>query len=175
MNKKTLVIVAHPNLKDSVVNRAWSEAVHGEVTLRDLAALYPEGTAIDVAAEQAVLDQHDRIILQFPLYWYSAPTILKLWSEEVLTFGWAYGTAHHLEGKELGIAVSCGGKEAEFREGGVQLHPLKTYMTQYEGIAAFIHATYIGCHAFYDTFNENTPIRLVEDCKDYLSFIKKPL
>lgn len=173
MKKKTLVIVAHPNLQESVVNRAWAEAVCGEVTLRNLTELYPSGTSIDVSAEQAVLEQHDRIIFQFPLYWYSAPTILKQWCEDVFTFGWAYGTAHHLEGKELGIAVSCGGKEAEFREGGVQLHPLQTYMTQYEGIAAFIHVAYIGCHAFYDTFNENTPSRLAEDCKRYLAFLQK--
>ncbi len=77
---KTLVIIAHPDMARSRVNAAWAEALRraGDITLRDLSALYPDGM-IDGAVERSLLEAHDRIILQFPLTWYSCPPILSAW------------------------------------------------------------------------------------------------
>ncbi|WP_373811713.1 NAD(P)H-dependent oxidoreductase, partial [Porphyromonas loveana] len=69
--KKTLVIVVHPDLDHSVINKAWTKAVEGAATIHNLYGQYPDGR-IDVAHEQALLEAHDRIIFQFPLYWYAA-------------------------------------------------------------------------------------------------------
>lgn len=112
-----VVIVAHPNLAMSRINAAWLDAarhVQG-VTTRDLYALYPDWK-IDVPTEQALLAAHKRIILQFPFQWYSSPPLLKLWLDEVLTHGWAYGTSDGaLRGKDLGIAVSTWSKAADYQ------------------------------------------------------------
>ena len=76
--------------------------------MRYLYDLYPDGR-IDVVAEQAALTAVDRIVLQFPMYWYSSPALLKQWQDDVLTYGWAYGsTGRALAGKELLVAVSTG-------------------------------------------------------------------
>ncbi|MEM9227864.1 MAG: NAD(P)H-dependent oxidoreductase, partial [Verrucomicrobiota bacterium] len=85
---KPLVIVAHPNLTESRFNQALYKAAaeHPDITTRVLYEAYPDWK-IDVAHEQALLEAHDRIILQFPLYWYSTPPMLKLWEDEVLTYG----------------------------------------------------------------------------------------
>src|ERR1700754_351570 len=107
---KTLVIVAHPELNTSRINRKWMHRLgvprSRDVTVHDLYAAYRD-RPIDVAREQALLKAHDRVILQFPFFWYSAPPLLKTWIDMVLEHGWAYGPGGHaLRGKEFGIAVS---------------------------------------------------------------------
>ncbi|MFF1528649.1 NAD(P)H-dependent oxidoreductase [Cellulomonas sp. NPDC058312] len=45
----------------------------------------------DVRAEQAKLAAAELLVLQFPLWWYGPPAILKGWFDRVLTAGFAYG------------------------------------------------------------------------------------
>ena len=51
--------------------------------MRDIFQLYPD-YKIDVSAEQEALLRHDTIILQYPMFWFNMPAILKLWFDEVL-------------------------------------------------------------------------------------------
>ena len=91
---KILHLVFHPDLTSSRVNRVWREQIEasGKVSLsRDLYAEYPD-FQIDVAQEQELLVAHKRIVLQFPFYWYSATPLLKKWLDDVLTYGFAYGS-----------------------------------------------------------------------------------
>lgn len=168
---KTLIIIAHPHLDKSVINRRWMEALMGHVTIHKLYESYPDGTPINIRHEQSLIEQHDRIIFQYPLYWYAAPALLKEWIDQVFTEGWAYGAGGDaLTTKELGVAVSCGGKESEFRSGGNQQHPLATYMAVYDGIASFARCRFIGFHAVYDTYNPQTLETFEENCQAYLRF-----
>ena len=61
-----------------------------DVEVRDLYALYPD-YLIDVAAEQARWRDAQLVVWQHPIHWYGMPPLLKLWVDEVLAFGWAYG------------------------------------------------------------------------------------
>lgn len=45
----------------------------------------------DVRAEQAKLAAAELLVIQFPLWWYGPPAILKGWLDRVLTAGFAYG------------------------------------------------------------------------------------
>lgn len=45
----------------------------------------------DVQAEQAKLDRADLVVLQFPLWWFGVPAILKGWIDRVFVRGYAYG------------------------------------------------------------------------------------
>ncbi|MGF7034373.1 putative NADPH-quinone reductase [Paenibacillus mucilaginosus] len=117
---KTLVLVVHPNLAASQVNRRWAAAIEGKegVTVHRLYEAYPDWQ-IDVAKEQALLEAHDRIVFQFPFYWYSSPPLLKKYLDDVLTYGWAYGSAGtKLHGKELLVAISMGGTHEDYQPGG---------------------------------------------------------
>ncbi|WP_430593219.1 NAD(P)H-dependent oxidoreductase [Humidisolicoccus flavus] len=58
--------------------------LHGEAYL---AGQLPE----DVQAEQAKLAEAELLVLQFPLWWYGQPAILKGWFDRVLTAGFAFG------------------------------------------------------------------------------------
>ncbi|MBU7217685.1 NAD(P)H-dependent oxidoreductase [Staphylococcus gallinarum] len=107
---KTLVLVFHPNLEESRVNRAIAEGLEhsDDVIVRRMYDLYPD-FKIDVAEEQKHLAAADRIILQFPFYWYSTPALLKQWQDDVLTYGWAFGsTGTQLHGKELLVSTTTG-------------------------------------------------------------------
>ena len=114
---KTLVLVFHPDMSASRANRplaAKAETLGDDVTVRYMYDTYPD-QKIDVAAEQAALEAADRIVLQFPMYWYSCPPLLKKWEDDILTYGWAYGTnGDALHGKELLIAVSPGAPAAHY-------------------------------------------------------------
>ena len=135
-----LVLAAHPQLEDSHVNRVLMQAVAalGErhVTLRDLYALYPD-YVIDVDAEQALLAQARLVVWQHPIRWYGMPALMKLWVDEVLAFGWAYGPGGTaLQGKDLWLVVSTGGSEQAYRPGGHNRHFFDDFLPPYEQTAA---------------------------------------
>jgi NAD(P)H dehydrogenase (quinone) len=53
---------------------------------------YQDGTlSADIRAEHAKLDWADVVVLQFPLWWYGMPAILKGWIDRVFVKGYAYG------------------------------------------------------------------------------------
>ncbi|MEW6706655.1 MAG: NAD(P)H-dependent oxidoreductase [Pseudomonadota bacterium] len=117
-----LVLGAHPDLARSHVNRALAEACRGVpgVAYRDLYALYPD-YLIDVPAEQAALAEARLVVWQHPIQWYSMPPLMKLWVDEVLRLGWAYGAGGTaLRGKDLWLVASTGSPEEAYRPGGRQ-------------------------------------------------------
>ncbi|XXM70608.1 NAD(P)H-dependent oxidoreductase [Lysinibacillus sphaericus] len=117
---KTLVIVAHPNINESRINKTWKQRLSEEtdITVHDLYEEYPD-KQVDVEREQALLLAHDRIVFQFPFYWYSSPALLKEWQDTVLTYGWAYGSeGTKLNGKDFMLAISTGGPEGAYQAGG---------------------------------------------------------
>ena len=115
---KTTVFVFHPHMNDSVVNKALAKAAEGtQVEVRYMYDMYPDGK-IDVKAEQKILEATDCIVLQFPLYWYSCPPLLKQWEDEVFEHGWAYGSnGTALHGKELMLAISTGAQASDYSKG----------------------------------------------------------
>ncbi|MDO5009019.1 MAG: NAD(P)H-dependent oxidoreductase [Lactobacillus johnsonii] len=105
---KTVVNLFHPEFADSKVNKALANEVKGDFTVRQMYDLYPD-FKIDVAQEQKVLTDADRVVLQFPIRWYSTPALLKQWEDDVFTYGWAYGcNGNALHGKQLLIAITVG-------------------------------------------------------------------
>ncbi len=117
---RTLILLAHPDLTSSRVNSALADAVTDlpGVTVRDLAAERGED-GFDVAVEQRLLVEHDTVVLQFPWYWYSVPGLLKEWMDQVLTYGFAYGSSGNaLHGKTLQVVTTTGGPDASYQPGG---------------------------------------------------------
>ncbi len=95
-----------------------AESVAG-VTFHDLYEEYPEFD-IDVEREQRLLEAHDIIVLQHPVFWYSTPALLKQWEDLVLEHGWAYGTdATALVGKRILNAMTTGGREQAYSPEGL--------------------------------------------------------
>lgn len=137
-----VVIAAHPALKHSRVTRAMLESAlasqarqPGRVHVRDLYARYPD-YFIDVAAEQAALRQARLLVWLHPIHWYSMPPLLKLWLDEVFSFGWAYGPGGTaLQGKDLWLVTSTGGPESSYHPAGYNRHFFGAYLPPYEQTA----------------------------------------
>ncbi len=137
---KTLVIVAHPNLAESYVNKIWVERLKEEenITLNDLYSKYPDGK-INKEVEQQLLIEHDRIVFQFPFYWYSSPSLLKEWQDVVFTFGWAFGEGGtKLNGKEMILAISIGGAEEAYQDSGYNQFTINELTKPYQATANLI-------------------------------------
>ncbi|MEY2689474.1 MAG: hypothetical protein RL375_3673 [Pseudomonadota bacterium] len=143
---RVLVIVAHPDLRSSRVNRrllAAAKALEqtetaGGIEVRDLYRLYPDHD-IDVAAEQAAVERADLIVWQHPIQWYAMPALMKLWLDEVFSHGWAYGTggrAGVLVGKSLWLVASTGAREEAYRPDGYNRYFFDAFLPPYEQTAA---------------------------------------
>lgn len=110
------VIHAHPYpLRSRNIRTLLEVAQHlPNVSVRSIYQLYPDFD-IDVPTEQAALLEADQLVWLHPLYWYSVPAMLKLWFEQVLLAGWAYGAeGTALQGKPVLWATSTGGNEDSY-------------------------------------------------------------
>jgi len=138
-----LVLVAHPQKEQSRVNRQLEMAARavaasgpGSVVVRDLYALYPD-YLIDVAAEQAALSKAQLLVWQLPVHWYGPTPLLKLWMDEVLAFGWAYGpSGEALRGKDLWLVASTGGPEDSYHPASYNRYFFDAFMPPLEQTAA---------------------------------------
>ena len=86
----------------------------------------------EVKAEIEKLLWADVLILQFPLWWFSMPAILKGWVDRVFAYGFAYGVGEHsdkrwgdrygegrLAGKRAMLIVTAGGWEEHYSARGI--------------------------------------------------------
>ena len=119
---QVLVLVAHPDLPLSRVNRRLLDAALAlkaeapqRFAVRELYSLYPD-FALDVAAEQAAAARAELIVWQHPIQWRMMPALMKFWLDEVLGWGWAHGPATALAGKHLWPVLSAGATDPGGRE-----------------------------------------------------------
>lgn len=172
--KKTLIIVAHPNIAESKVNKALLDSIKNEpnITVHDLYATYKTVEAIDVAKEQALLVEHERIIFQFPLYWYSSPAILKEWQDKVLGYGFAYGPeGSKIAGKESKIVVSTGSPEYAYQAGAYNNFTLSEYLRPLYSTIVFTGMEFKGIFAAYGAM-KLTEESLKQDILHYQKILK---
>jgi len=141
---RVLVIVAHPAMEHSRVNRALlrsaksllAQDASGHIEVRNLYRLYPD-YLIDVEAEKAALARATLVVWQHPIHWYSMPALMKLWVDDVLTFGWAYGPrGTALQGKDLWLVASTGGPRESYRPDSYNRYFFDAFLPPYEQTAA---------------------------------------
>jgi glutathione-regulated potassium-efflux system ancillary protein KefF len=127
------VLAAHPNWRDSRVDRLLLEQARDApgVQVQDLYGRYPDYD-IDVGHEQANVQAARLLVLLHPIQWYSMPALLKLWLDEVLRYGWAFGrSGTALRGKDLWLVATTGGSESSWRPQGSD-----AFLPPYEQTAA---------------------------------------
>ncbi|MNN38286.1 Glutathione-regulated potassium-efflux system ancillary protein KefF [compost metagenome] len=80
--------------------------------------------AADIQQELDKLLWADLVIFNFPIYWFSAPAILKGWFDRVLVSGVCYGGKRFydqggLAGKKALVTVTLGGRDHMFGDGAI--------------------------------------------------------
>ena len=143
--KEILVLFAHPALQNSRVNRVFVEAIHDldGVTFHDLYEAYPDFD-VDISREQELLEAHDMVVLQHPMFWYSIPPLLKQWIDLVLEHGWAYGSqGTALEGKWVMSAITTGGRQEAYGEGTHNRYTIREFLAPVEQTFALCGMDYL--------------------------------
>ena len=136
--KKILIVSGHTDLNISLANKTILEEISKLMPDAEIACLdklYP-GFKIDIQAEQERLTRAEIIVLQYPIHWYSASSLLHRWLEQVLTYGFAYGQdGDKIKGKPLILSFTSGSPEEAYRYGGYQGYPIKDFLPGYKQLA----------------------------------------
>ena len=174
---KTLIIVDHPHYDLSTANRRWLDEVRkypDDFQVHNLQSSYPR-SSIDAASEHRLIDNADALVLQFPIYWFNCPPMMKSWMDSVLTPGWAYAGAHHLEGKPTAIAVTCGSPQEAYSPTGANGHTVQEYLNSFESSFRHVRADFKGFYVFYGAApadgSKPNATELAASARNYVDFL----
>lgn len=172
-----LVIVIHPNIENSQVNKRWIEELNkypDQYYVHQLHKAYPNEN-IDIAAEQKLVEQFDTIIFQFPFYWFNCPPFFKKWLDEVLTYGWAYGSksGYKMGGKKIALAIPVGIDEHEYHPTGKYKYTLEELTRPFELTFEYIRADYRSFFAYYGIERNSTQEWIEASVAPYIAFLEK--
>jgi len=103
-----------------------------------------DGLAADIVAEQELVAWADLLVLQYPMWWFGPPAILKGWADRVFTRGFAYlpGRKYDtgmLAGKTAMVSVTTGTSEDTYAPDGIDgavldvLWPVHNGLLRYTG------------------------------------------
>ena len=115
-----------------------------KLQLEELHASKVHGFAPEIDSEMAKVEACDLMILQFPLWWFGLPAILKGWVDRVFAMGRMYGNGGFYEngrfhGKRAMLSVTTGGMAEAYRPGGFNgdingiLRPIQRGILQFVG------------------------------------------
>jgi putative NADPH-quinone reductase len=139
MAHPVLFVFAHPDISRSRANKAFAglaRTIEG-VEVYNLYARYPD-LYVSGAEDREKLEGAAGIVLQFPIYWYAGPALLKEWIDRTFASGWAYGRGGAaLRGKKLLISITTGSQSDAYGPEGVHSHPVNDYLKPYAQIARF--------------------------------------
>lgn len=182
----TLIILAHPKIEASVINKHWLDALKkfpDKYTIHNLYEQYPDGQ-IDVQKEQELLLAHDQVVLQFPVFWFSSPPFLKTWLDEVFISGFSHGrNGYKLEGKKFALAVSAGIRHHDYSVYGRYKYTMEQVLTPFVATFIYCKIDYRSYFAFYgrETPADDEPTddgivseeEIQQSTEDYIQFLER--
>lgn len=169
---KILILFAHPLYEKSRIHKALKKAIPetSDITFRDLYELYPDFN-INIKQEQQLLTDHDIIIWQHPVYWYSVPPLLKQWIDMVLEFGWAYGPGgDKLKGKYVMNVVSAGGQRTVYNPEGRNRFTVRQFFAPLDQTVMLCNMKYLAPFVVHGTHSLTN-----DEIRDYASQYKMML
>ncbi|MBY8976760.1 NAD(P)H-dependent oxidoreductase [Rhodobacteraceae bacterium NNCM2] len=166
---KTLILVFHPDLGKSHANAALAKAASAlpDVEVVDMHSRYPSG-AIDMFSdgerEVEMLFTADRLVLQFPIQWYSTPALLKTWQDEILMrmyYVFAETEGPRFTGTPLMIAATAGNVPEAYSRSGENYFSVDEILTPLKATSYRCGLTW---HDPYILFRAN---KLEDDALEY--------
>ena len=162
--KKLAIILAHGNYAKSIANKTIIEQLKKrftDATIHNIAELYPDFN-IDIDSEHKNLLDADVILLQFPVYWYNMPAILKQSMDKALSYGFAYGeNGDKLKGKTLIASITARGRMESYTPIGSMHFRLRQFFNNIESTAYYCQMKFaepiLGYRTIYMPNVANTP------------------
>lgn len=158
--------------------KTTSETDHYKYAIEQLNAHSNKSFADDVQEEMNLLENADILILNFPLWWFGMPAILKGWVDRILAYGFAYGGKYGLytdgkfKGKKAFLSITTGSPSSFYTEDGTHGRTLENILRNTnEGVLGLIGfdvlPPFIGYSVSRITEKERTDI--LEDYHSYLN------
>ena len=171
---KILILYAHQRHEASNINKPMVEETKNidGVTFVDLYAEYPD-SKINVEKEQQRLFEHDIIIFQFPLQWYSTPAILKEWQDRVLHADFAYNKNRLLlKNKIFFCALTAGGPEDAFNTKGYNRYTIREMLYPIEQTMVLCKIIYLPPYAIFGARFAKDEQRLEPHIKGWITLLE---
>jgi len=110
--------------------------------------------AADIAAEQAKLARADLLILQFPVWWFGMPAIMKGWADRVFARGFAYTTGRKYDtglfkGKLAMVAATTGTSAETYAPDGIDGDILSVLWPVHNGLLRYTGFDVLPPHVAY--------------------------
>ncbi|WP_417359349.1 NAD(P)H-dependent oxidoreductase [Galbibacter sp.] len=173
---KTLVVVIHPDMHASVFNKRWVEELKkfpDEFHVHELHKVYPD-EKIDVIAEQNLIEKFDKIVFQFPFYWFNCPPFFKKWLDEVLRYGWAFGkkSGYKLKGRKIALAITIGIDQYEYHENEKYKYTMQELLRPFELTFEYVKADYKPFFPHYGIELNSSNQDIEESVKSYMRYLR---
>ena len=142
------------------------------ITFVDLYREYPRFD-VDVTVEQQRLLDHDVVLFQFPVFWYSTPSIIKEWMDLVLEYGFAYGSGgDRLSDKWMMLAATAAGPEEAYTEAGYQHYRLRTFFTPLEQTARLCDMHFPAPYVLYSSLKAPSDGQIQPHVDGYVALLE---
>ena len=136
---KTMILNFHPDPPRSRANAALAAAA-AMLPGTEVVTMANErgGGQFDYAREVERLASAGRVVLQFPVQWYSGPSLLADWMAQILTIAFyvrAEEDGSRIEGRRLMVAAVAGNTPENYQPGGRIAIPLPELLRPFEATA----------------------------------------
>lgn len=130
----------------------------------------------DIATEIEKIKWADHIIFQFPLWWFSAPAILKGWLDRVLVKGFAYDAGKVfndglLQGKTASLVVSTQSPESAYQPDGLHHANIDAFLHHIHHTLHFVGMKTLKPFVTYAAFNLDV-MQQEKILKDFRCYLK---
>ena len=132
---------------------------------------------IDVEREQALVEEHQNIVLQFPVYWFNCPPLLKQWCDEVLTTGGPTARkARRSRIRNSALPSRWALPPLEYSAEGSVGYTVAETLRPFELTANYISANYQPLFTFhtidtYESYDEAAAQLVADSAGDYLAHL----
>ena len=128
----------------------------------------------DIEAEQQLMEECDLIVFQHPFQWYSVPPLIKKWLDDVLDYGWAYGSGGTaLIGKEWLSAISTGATAESYQLGGGNGYSIGEFLKPLQQTAVLVGMDFLPPFIFHGALQASMK-DIEASAEKFRTYIKDP-
>lgn len=157
-----IVLLAHPDIAKSRANAALSKAA-AEVKGVQVVNIYDY--PVTPEAYKEVLTRAKAIVYEFPIYWMSAPHLMKQWTDEV--FMVYTGEENLIKGKKFMVCCTTGSPKEAYQPGGANKYTIEEYLRPYEGQANHAEMLWQKPLCVYGIGGDQTDANIKKGCEEY--------
>lgn len=167
MASNVLILLDHPNYKESKANRAMLDALQG---LTNINVINICETPMELDCYTEALKQADVVVMQFPMWWFAAPAPLKEWCDKLLLEIRESGI---LRDKRFMCATTTGAPESSYQDSGKEGDfTVDQTFNSYHSLAAYCGMEYMPPFVVYGTMTPEANANIAAGAASYRALLE---